>query len=630
MIVTSGKLFQLFLLGILLFLQCTTSRAAALEAHWVLYNGKILTADTEDPGSFTIVQAVAIYDGKFVVVGSNQEALDTAGPTTRRVDLAGKTVLPGFIETHLHVHTQALSHHARGVVDIEPSLVSWSSKEQGLAQVRSLAVQKRPGEWVVAVVVGRGRLDGMVLGMSIANGNPLTPTLAELDAMVPDCPLYLMLGNEEPALVNSQALDLLLARYPNGYPTIVRDEEGNPTGVLKGPAARLIGEFLPEWTPEEVRKLAPLFRKELEEPAARGLTSVATRVDNDSMRVYQLLDEQGEMPVRLSYVSEFAQNSPITEVLFRRVPMRAGHGTPWLWSSGATVGNIEGTTGPQIGAACIHGTYPRESSMFPAWLQQPWGPHGDCKLTGDPNNTVLRDFLLSAARFGWAVSNIHANGDRSLDDYMDVLEEAENRYSIRAADLRFSLDHCGHLTEPQAQRAQRLGISFTCTPVSFDNAESEVMGAYAVIYDRDRAADAYSPFHRLVSLGMKPSIHCEGHQDWPFTCLQWAITRKDKATGQVWGPQQRIDRRAALYTYTRWAAWHVWKEDNIGSIEPGKWADLVVIDRDYLTTPEDELALINPLLTIVGGEVRYSEPNYAASEGLPTVGFQAPPDWWER
>ncbi len=630
MIVTGRNLSRLFFLGVLLLLQCTNIRSAALEADWVLYNGKILTADAEDPGTFTIAQAVAIYDGKFVVVGSNQEALDTAGPGTRRIDLAGKTVLPGLIETHLHVHTQALSHHARGVVEIQPSLISWSSKEQGLAQLRSQAVLKRPGEWVAAVVVGRSRLDGMVLGMSIANGNSLTPSLAELDAAVPGNPLYLMLGNEEPAIVNSQALNLLLARYPNGFPTIVRDTDGNPTGVLKGPVARLMGEFLPEWTAEEVRKLAPMFRRELEEPAARGLTTVATRVDDNSMRVYQLLDEQGEMPVRLSYVSQIADHSPVAEVLFRRVPMRAGHGTSWLWSSGATVGNIEGTTGPQAGAACIHGTYPRESSKFPAWLQQPWGPHGDCKLTGDPNNTVLRDFLLAAARYGWAVSNVHANGDRSLDDYMDVLEEAENRYSIRAADLRFSLDHCGHLTEPQAQRAQRLGISFTCTPVSFNDAESQVVGAYAVIYDRETAADSYSPFQRLVRLGMKPSIHCEGHQDWPFTCLQWAITRIDKVTGEVWGLQQRIDRREALYTYTRWAAWHVWKEEDIGSIEAGKWADLVVIDRDYLAVPENEILQINPLLTIVGGEVRYSEPSYAESMDLPAIGFQAPADWWER
>ncbi len=389
-------------------------------------------------------------------------------------------------------------------------------------------------------------------------------------------------------------------------------------------------EFLPEWKPAQVRSLAPAYQQELEEPAARGLTTVATRVDNNSLRVYQLLDEQGRMPVRLSYVSEMADHTPLAEVIFKRVPARAGFGTQHLWLSGTTVGNIEGTTGPQIGAACIHGTYPRESPNFPAWLEQPGGPHGDCKLTGDPNNTVLRDFLLSAAQYGWAVSNIHANGDRSLDDYMAILEEAEEKFGIRADDLRFSLDHCGHLTQQQAQRAKPLGITFTCTPVSFKDAEKGILGAYKGIYDRERAADGYSPFRRLVALGMKPSLHCEGHQDWPFTCLQLAIPRQDRVTGEIWGPDQRIDRREALYTYTRWAGWHLWKEKEIGSIEVGKWADLVVIDRDYMTIPEQEMGQINPLLTIVGGKVAFSEPRFAADADLPVAGFQASADWWDQ
>ena len=112
--------------------------------------------------------------------------------------------------------------------------------------------------------------------------------------------------------------------------------------------------------------------------------------------------------------------------------------------------------------------------------------------------------------------------------------------------------------------------------------------------------------------------------------MQYAITRKDRRTGQVWGPQQRINRREALYTYTRWAAWHVHKENQIGSIEPGKWADLVVIDKDFLDSGEDQVAQINPLLTIAGGKITYSEPNFASTLGLPTVGFQAPRDWWNR
>jgi predicted amidohydrolase YtcJ len=129
---------------------------------------------------------------------------------------------------------------------------------------------------------------------------------------------------------------------------------------------------------------------------------------------------------------------------------------------------------------------------------------------------------------------------------------------------------------------------------------------------------------------MKPSAHCEGHTDWTFNCIKEMVTRKDMKTGQVWGPQQRIDRRQALYTFTRWASWHVWKEKYIGSIELGKWADLVVIDKDYMTVPEDQLNDINPLLTIVGGKIAYSEPKFAAGTGLPTVGFQAPAKYWNR
>ncbi|MEE8177834.1 MAG: amidohydrolase family protein [Acidobacteriota bacterium] len=619
------KISEILSLTMLLFLHLSWVQAAGLEADLVLYNGKILTADSEDPARFTVAEAVAAYDGKFVVVGSNQEAMETAGPSTRRIDLAGRTVLPGLIETHLHVHTQATGHYQVRPVDRTDAPIQWTNKADGLAQLRTLALQKKLGDWIVVSNLG-SRVEAKILSES----SPERPTLAELDRATPRNPLVIVLGGNDPLLLNSRSLNMLLQRYPQGIPGIVKDQDGKPNGVLLSAAAYTMKEFYPELSAQEVEELAPVFKKELEEPAARGVTTVGTRMDRYSLRVYHLQDDREEMHIRLDYGTQMAAYHPLAELLFRRVPGRAGHGSPWLWLGGASMLTVEGSFGPRIGAACIHGTYPREAVNFPAWLQQPWGPHGDCRLTGDSNDTVLRDGLLAAARFGWPITNIHINGDRSLDDYMDLLEEAERKYQIQPAALRFSVDHCGYVTEEQAQRAKRLGITFTCTPISFADAEKQILGAYALIYDRDRAADSVTPFRRLVRLGLTPAIHCEGHQDWAFTCLQYAITRRDKATGQVWGSQQRINRQEALYTYTRWAAWHVWKEKNIGSIEPGKWADMVVLDQDYLTVPEDAISEINPLLTIVGGQIRYSNPNYAASEGLPTVGFQAPPDWWQR
>ena len=114
-----------------------------------------------------------------------------------------------------------------------------------------------------------------------------------------------------------------------------------------------------------------------------------------------------------------------------------------------------------------------------------------------------------------------------------------------------------------------------------------------------------------------------------MTALQTSINRKD-ITGKVWGPEQRITRNEALYTYTRWAADYTLKENLLGTIEVGKYADLVVLNRDYLTTPEDEIGRIDPLLTMVGGKPVYTEPAFAASVGLPTVGYQGDRSFWWR
>jgi predicted amidohydrolase YtcJ len=604
-------------------------RAAGLEADWVLVNGKILTADSTDPEQFSTVQAVAIYDGKFVVVGTNQQALAAAGPSTRKIDLQGKTVLPGLIETHLHVHTQTVGHHLKdmGLRDwgLNVGPLEWKDRAQILSQLRNIAATKKPGEWIITSV--RGMADGCTNLMYCS----VNPSLAEMDAAVPNNFLAVLGGNGgyNPAMVNSKTLGVFQEHYPEGMVGIVKDKDGKPTGVVQHDASMALQELYPPPTQKEIEEKAPAFRAELLEPAARGLTTIATRVDWHAMREYMLLDQREDLPIRMAYAPEFAAYTPRSDFLFRRVTIAAGHGSPMLWMSGATTGTAEYGGSPNAAASCINAEYPKQSDTYKAWETNPWGAHGECRFREDGDN-VLRDFFLNALANGWVISNLHVNGDRTMDDYLTVLEEAEKKFDIKIADYRFSSDHCGWVSQQQAERAKHLGITFTCTPGSFNDVRDSGLGAYAKIYDSERAADAYAPFKRLVALDMKPSAHCEGHQDWTFTCIKEMVTRKDLKTGQVWGPQQRINRRQALYTFTRWASWHVWKEKYIGSIEPGKWADFVIIDKDYMTTPEDQLSDINPLLTVVGGRIAYSEPQFASASGLPTVGFQAPPKWWDR
>lgn len=621
------KLIMLALAGAMCWALCQPRiYGAGLDADWVLYNGKILTANTDDPAQFAIAQAVAIYDGKFVAVGSNQEAQAMAGPKTRRVDLQGKTVIPGMIETHLHIHNMAISHHLKkSLGETDPPITG--RREDVLEGIRGLAAHKKPGEWVVvsARILAPGQKPGQG-GFGPSEVPPLT--LVELDSVAPNNPVLLG-GGYFPSQVNSKALDALNAKYP-GIPGVVKGPDGKPTGTIEITAAFTIQELTPSASQKDVENALPAYRAELEEAAARGLTAVATRVDWEAQRIYMRLDEKEEMPIRLAYATEMAAYAPQSDLLFKRVNLSPGHGSEWLWLSGATTGTVEYGSGPSNGDACLHGTYPKEANNFPNWGKQLWGPNGDCRLTAGPNAQVLRNFFMNAIKNGWNISNIHINGDKGLDDYMDMLEEIQTKLGVNIAEFRTSSDHCGYISEPQAERAKRLGITFSCTPSSMMNGDRGTLGAYTLIYDVERASDAYSPFRRLVRSGMKPSAHCEGHQDWDFTCMQLMVTRKDQTSGKVWGPQQRIDRREALYTFTRWASWHVWKEKNIGSIEPGKWADLVVLDKDFLTIPEEQLSEINPLLTIAGGKIAYSEPAFAASVNLPTVGFQAPPNWWMR
>jgi predicted amidohydrolase YtcJ len=614
--------------GLILLLVGISSltRAAGIDADWVLYNGKILTANTEDPGEFRTVQAVAIYDSKFVVVGSNQDALATAGAKTKKIDLQGRTVLPGMIETHLHIHGMSVQHHLKGksLGDTDPPVSG--RREDVLEGLKAVVATKKPGEWTVVNV--RILKPGGALG-----GNPFGPaadtlTLSELDSIAPNNPILLG-GGYFPSQVNTKALELLEAKYP-GIPGVDKGSDGKPTGTIRMTAAFTIQELTPTPSAKDVDDALPAYRAELEEAAARGLTTIATRVDWYAQREYMLLDERRQMPIRLAYATEMAAYAPESETLFRRMNISPGHGSDWLWLSGATTGTIEYGMGPSLGDACIHGTYKKDAANFPNWKAQVFGQNGECRLTVGENAEVLRSFFYNAVKNGWVVTNIHINGDRGLDDYLDMLEDIGKKYNVNMADYRFSSDHCGYISEQQAARAKKLGITFSCTPESIMNGDTGTVGAYTAIYDRERAADAYSPFRRLARSGMKPSAHCEGHQDWDFNCIQLMVTRKDETTGALWGPQQRVDRREGLYTFTRWAAWHVWKEHEIGSIEPGKWADLVVLDKDYMTIPEDQLATISPLLTIAGGKIAFSDAKYAGTAGLPTVGFQAPADWWLR
>jgi predicted amidohydrolase YtcJ len=608
------------------------ARSAPVEAEMVIFNGKILTANTPDPNNFAVAQAAAIAGGKFLAVGSNQEVLQLAGPQTQKIDLRGRTVLPGLVETHDHIHEYATHFFSEQRPTNDPA-ITWSSKDEGLTRLRILALQKKPGEWIRTTVRGNFRgpagTDTPVLALAVQKGEL---TRLDLDTVTPDNPLRIYSIFFSPtgdSLVNTKALEPLLARYPN-LPGVHRDAQGIPTGWLSGVADQTIEYEFAEPTPPE--KLGPAYKLEMEELAAQGITTVSTRLDPDSVGAYGWLHARGELPIRMAYSMETAARSISPDAIVSRLTGFQGGSGRYMWGMGDdkfwTIGLslISIDSIPGIGGTCVSNPYPREAPNFPLWRFQLFGPNGLCRLKD--SNYRDADLVRAAAKYGFRIAGMHTGGDMGIDQFLDLVEDLSKQYPD-IIERRWAMDHCRFISDRQAERVARLKIQLSCGPKYVYAGERGDIGAFKILFGEDTAQDVVVPWRRLLDRGVRAVMELDQHGFHPFLAMEVAVTRED-INGKVWGPQQRINRREALYTYTRWSAEYVLKENLVGSIEPNKAADFVVLNKDFLTVPDNEIGQIDPLWTVVGGTTVYTQPEFATSMGLPQAGFRREPTWWWR
>jgi predicted amidohydrolase YtcJ len=588
----------------------------------VIYNGHILTADSPDPNNFSIAKAAAIYDGKFIVVGTDEEALATAGPNTKKIDLQGRTVIPGLVETHDHVYDYGVHFAPGGIKPGQEPPVPFTSKEDFLAQIRTIALRKKPGEWILTEPKG----GDMGVIPQLHDG---TVTRFDIDKVTPNNPFFMVWASENFSMVNTKVLDLLLKDHPDVL-GVVRDKKKVPTGLLMRAATRVTEfELTPDPTPES---LAPYYKEELEDIAAQGITTVSSKLYADELTGYEYLKANGELPIRFPYsIGAFASTVDPDGEFARLKGFQGGTGKHmWgvgddmMWAIGVYLGNIDHV--PSIAGSCVSKPYPREAKEFPLWRFQLFGPNGQCPLT-DPNFNE-REAFEAVAKYGFRSTAMHSGGDLGIDQYLDMVEELSKKYPD-IVDRRWAIDHCRFVNDRQAERAKQLGIMFSCGPKYVYYGDKGDIGAFAVLFGVKTAEDVVVPLRRLIDDGIQPVMQLDQGDFHPMLSLQVAITRKDK-NGKVWGPQQRITRQEALYMYTRWSPVYVLAEDKLGTIEPNKLADFVVLSRDYMTTPEDEIGRIDALMTVVGGKIVYTDSQFASSMGLPQVGYRGPRDKWIR
>ncbi len=547
-------------------------------ADMVLYNGRVLTVDE----AFSIVEAVAVRDGKFLALGTSQRINQLAGPQTRRIDLQGKTVVPGFIDTHLH----GIWVGGKGGVQVSGSVIQFETLEAGLRRLKEVVDRTPPGDWIYVNRTPRSEVSYAL-------------TRQDLDKVSPHNPVAMSLSTAE-MIVNTLALKL--ANIPPDFPVVLKDPEtGEPTGQIRQAAVGVVEYEAIPW-PEDLEPLIERQKELLRQHNALGLTTIIGRASGIKISVLKEIWARKELTARVRVAHEFTMYNPKTEAFLKRVGNLAGFGDSWMKIIGATVGPVDGigsvggilTSRPKLRPAQVGG-----GDVFGSYGQNKWeegvGEEWEKKSTE-------RNSILMANRYGWNITSQHSLGDQSTTIYLDVYEEANREKPLRG---RWGLDHVIIHTPETLARMKELGIIPSVYAKMFNNPEALLWQ-----YGADRVNEM-APVGSMFKMGLNPVAEADTFGDAsefsaPLWTIEKFVTRTDE-TGREWNREEAISRQDALRMYTHWAAYYSAEEDILGTISPGKLADFVILDGDFMTVQPDRISELPVVMTVVGGQVVYEE-----------------------
>ena len=553
------------------------SAFAQQEPDVIYYNGKIVTMWDAHPS----VQAVSIKGDRFVAVGANADVLKGAGPHTKKIDLAGKSVVPGIVETHVHPIEAALSE-IDGPVPVLHSIAE-------VKQYIGAQAAKLPADRLIFVP--------KVYSTRLTDHR--YPTRYELDEVSPN--REAMIDNGYASVLNSLLLKKLGITANSPQPAngrIVKDGKGEPTGLILG-AAQLLGALRASRPYTDKDRLWAL-KTMLQRYNSVGITSIIDRGEHpEGFRAYQALREAGGLTVR-SYVTYLirALGTPaeVREEI-ERIPFITGFGDNWLRA---------GSLKTVIDGGILIGT---------AYLREPYGPHTQIYGFVDPDYrgvlSVPRENVFEMAKvaneLGWQMTS-HTTGGGATDLLLDSYEAADRAKPILGK--RFTVTHGNFPNADAIARAKKLGVAFDVQP-AWLYLDGPVIKD---VFGPERMKH-FQPLRALFDAGIvvgggsdhmirfDPRLATNPYH--PFLGMWIAVTRK-MVDGNVLNPEQRISRMEALKMWTWNGAYLSFEEKEKGSIEPGKLADLVVVSKDFANCPEDEIKDIEALQTIVGGKVVYT------------------------
>lgn len=529
-------------------------RAALSEPSLILHNGNIHSMDP----AFPELEAVAIAEGRFLAVGSNVEMLALATARTRKVDLGGRTAVPGFIDCHTHVASSGLRHlrevdcDLRSIKDIQ-------------AAIRKRASQTPKGQWVVGFKYDDTKT---------AEGRKLTR--ADLDTAAPDHPVMITHRGGHTAYVNSLAYNLADVNDKTPNPPggeFDHDAQGKLNGGLRERATEPFRRKIPDKaTRDDRRDGVKLITKMF---ASTGVTSVHDAAGSpEDLRAYQDARENGDLSVRVYCLI-------VANAIDRMISagIRTGLGDEWI----------------RVGAMKL--VCDGSISERTARLSQPYiGRPNDFGIlvTDEPE---LYNRARKAHLAGWQIGT-HCNGDVAIDKTMKVYERLQRENPRR--DPRFRLEHCSLINDSLVKRIKALGA--IPTPFStYVYYHGEKMREYGP--ERLNSMFAVRSFLDAGVNVTQASDYPPGQFE-PMMALQSSVTRRD-SKGTEWGPKQKVNVHEALKVGTVNGAYASYEEHLKGSITPGKLADLVVLGRDPLKEDPMSLVTIPIERTMAGGRWVY-------------------------
>ncbi|MFQ6674340.1 MAG: amidohydrolase family protein, partial [Fidelibacterota bacterium] len=572
-------------------------------------------------------EAVAVRDGRILAVGESQSILAMAGPKTRKIDLHGRSLMPGSVSSDsdnifaggdwtkaTQVGDRIISRGTMlewgGGTDRETlkgNTVAGLTGAEVAGNIQSLAKLAKPGEsiYVRAPKTYPIEMKGW--------------TYKDLDKIVSDNPLAISLEAAE-ILTNTAMMKLAFEKgLSKDHFCVIKNSQGEPTGQFCGKASGFIMTDMRPWPGlDDIEKMTTQLRKFMVELNRVGVTSLIGHASAIDFLILNRLFHRKELPMRF-YLSMDLRLNPSIETFLRRVGNLVDFSLgDMVQIVGGHVGPLD--TGPNVPDNILTHT-PRiiipeipnvagdpDGTGENQWAATTWTKKKWEDLTLQEKRQTEWGTMMESRKLGWNLVGMHNMGSRAAEIFMQTFEEAEAQEGILSPRYRpLALDHNVNWHPRSIELASKLHDStrFGLQDVIFEQREAKGLRKEVIAAQWGDLMHTMQPVKDLLDKGV--AIHLEGGDPWkraPLKVIQEYVTRRD-AKGRVWGARQAIDRKTALLMSTRWAARFINEDEVLGSIEPGKLADLVVLDGDYLGVPDGDIGKIPIAMTIVGGRVVY-------------------------